>query len=654
MTTSATGDSAQERPSQGSPHGSPDRRSPRPGLLLCCLLVAVLGVYIPVLGGPFIWDDHHLVEESPLVQQMHPVADYFGQGFWQGDDVEPGRTYYRPLSILSLALDKKIYGDNSSGFHLTNLIFHLLSTCLLFRLLRTRGVSGYGALLGCALWALHPRLTEAVAWISGRTDVLAGFFVLCALVLQGSRKRGTSLGVALCLLLGLLCKEVALAGVAAVLVMELIARTSYRTWLQRTLPTLLELVVYLVLRSHAIGMGSEQETQLPWAARFAACVAAIGHYCCMLCAPWLPDIQIGHLKRPDLPCIVLGGLALAGGTAWLSWFARRSPRLSPELGGALALTAVALGLVLHLIPFSINVLAADRFMYLPVAGLVLAITPKLASSSRATVLAALTALLAASFAAVTFVRASSWSDEVRFWTTALRESDADSSLACVELGSLYARAGLFPRALSVFGHGADPDLDAYAITVNNAATVAARAGRYQEASALLTPIALRFPGVPLFSLNLALFQSYLNHFDVARVHLARALALFPEYPQGNALARRLPDMESQRHTLDALPASAPPVERARLLGKLGLAAESVSAWQTAVADPSLAQKDVEEGLWFALREGSADNVDAMYSAYAKRFPTQRDARLDLVYDTRTDMVHRLNAAWPSLGLDAGP
>lgn len=73
------------------------------------MLVAVLVSYIPVLGGPFVWDDQLLIEQSVLVRELRPLSEYLGRGFWQADDLQVSRKYYRPLSILSLALDEKIY-----------------------------------------------------------------------------------------------------------------------------------------------------------------------------------------------------------------------------------------------------------------------------------------------------------------------------------------------------------------------------------------------------------------------------------------------------------------------------------------------------------------------------------------------------------------
>jgi hypothetical protein len=338
---------------------------PRSWLLLCCLLVAVLAAYIPVLGGGFVWDDHHLIEDSPLVQELRPLPEYFAQGFWRDEDPQHEATYYRPLAILSLAVDKKIFGDNSGGFHLTNLLFHLLSTSLLFRLLRARNARSYAALLGTALWALFPRLTEAVAWISGRTDVLATFFVLAALVLARRPAWLARLGTALLLLLGLLCKEVAVAGVAYILVTGLCTAGTTRERLTRTVPVPLCLLAYGALRVHAVGF-SANESDLALGRRLLAAAASVGHYTVMLVTPWFPDIQIGRLYHPKPLFIALGCVVLA---ALLLGLVRHFTSLSADTLSALTLTGVAFAVVLHVIPFSVKILAADRFLYLPLVGL---------------------------------------------------------------------------------------------------------------------------------------------------------------------------------------------------------------------------------------------------------------------------------------------
>ncbi|HEX2669922.1 MAG TPA: hypothetical protein VHM25_03565, partial [Polyangiaceae bacterium] len=401
-------------------------RAPRPWLLLCCVLVVVLGSYLPVLGAPLVWDDVHLIERTPLVQTLHPLSEYFRQGFWQGDDLVQGPIYYRPLTILSLALDSAAYGNTPAGFHLTNLAIHLISTGLLFWLLRTRGCGGYAAVLGAALWALHPRLTESVAWVSGRTDVLAAFFVLCALLVRargGHLRRAAS---ALLLLLGLLCKEVALAGVAAVLVEDWLAEGPVAARLQRMAPTAVALAVYAGLRASVTGVAPQGGHSLTQQLVLAA--AAIGRYLVMLLTPWFPNLLIGRLDRPGVFYALLGCATLSA-TGY--WAVRRRLRIRKEQGAALALMLVALGLVLHLVPIVVKVVAADRFLYLPLIGLILLLAP-VGEWKHWRVLAA-GAALALSFAVATFVRTDTWSDEVKLWTETYQANPDNQLISCTEL-----------------------------------------------------------------------------------------------------------------------------------------------------------------------------------------------------------------------------
>jgi tetratricopeptide (TPR) repeat protein len=606
-------------------------------------LVAVVASYLPVLGAPFVWDDHHLIEQNPVVQRLHPLGDYFGQGFWQGDDLEQGRVYYRPLTILSLALDERVFGNQPGGFHLTNLCVHLLSAGLLFALLRARGTSGYAAVLGTALWALHPRLTEAVAWIAGRTDVLATFFVLCALLAQArSSWRGRVLCAAF-LLCGLLCKEVALAGVAAVLVSELVSQGSLRERLQRMTPTVLAVILYLIGRMHAAGIVTVKPAAP--SGHFLRFTAALGRYFTMLLTPWFPNAQIGSLGRPGMAYCALGCAVLVGIVWWLITHGRRR---DPALMGPLALTAVGFGLVLHVVPFSINVVAADRFLYLPLVGLTLLLTPRLAALGKARLVASAATVLAVSFGAVSFARASVWSDEVALWTTTYRDNPDNPSSTCSELGRLYARAGLFPQAFSIDLECDRSELSGL-ILANNAASLLARSGRYQQAAGLLGALGAPARPAPVFSFNMALFRTYLNDFAAARSDLAHALEIDPKYADGLALAKRLPEMERQRRYVDSLSESAAPVERARLFAKLGMAVEALHAWRAALADDP-AQRELDEGMGFSLAEADAATIEDFYHLYQARVGEHGTPNLVVAYEEHRELVERLLAAWPTLHL----
>lgn len=173
------------------------------------ILFIVLGVYYPVIfAGVNSVDDYKMIS---ILEDMQRID-------WKGLFVPGGGYYYRPLLALSFFADKYIWGLEESFMHLENIIIHAVNAVLLF--LVTLKVYPRPAtqklelpMFSALLFALHPINTEAVAWISGRTDPLATLFVLLSLLvlIRGLENGRSSFLVfsTFLLLLGGMCKEVA-------------------------------------------------------------------------------------------------------------------------------------------------------------------------------------------------------------------------------------------------------------------------------------------------------------------------------------------------------------------------------------------------------------------------------------------------------------
>lgn len=141
------------------------------------ILSVVAFCLYPVLSNDWVnWDDPLYVLGNPLVQELN--GDSFRAAFTTPEVVG----LYHPLTILSLAVDYHFWAEDALGFHLTNLLFHLLNTALVFLLFRKLKapliVAGFVALL----FGMHPMHVESVAWISARKDVLYLFFFLLSLI----------------------------------------------------------------------------------------------------------------------------------------------------------------------------------------------------------------------------------------------------------------------------------------------------------------------------------------------------------------------------------------------------------------------------------------------------------------------------------------
>jgi tetratricopeptide (TPR) repeat protein len=140
-----------------------------------CLLLAALTLlcYWPVCSHQFVsFDDEHYLFDSGYVSKgltWSGVAWALQTGYFSN---------WHPLTWLSYMLDAQIYGMSPGGFHLTNLIFHMANSVLLFLLLKSMTQRLWPSALVAAVFAWHPLHVESVAWVSERKDVLSTFFFL--------------------------------------------------------------------------------------------------------------------------------------------------------------------------------------------------------------------------------------------------------------------------------------------------------------------------------------------------------------------------------------------------------------------------------------------------------------------------------------------
>ena len=150
----------------------------RPELWVCLFLVAAILVsYWPVGGYEFInFDDPQYVVDN---HQVGRGLTFEGTK-WAFTTMHAAN--WHPLTWLSHMLDVQMYGMNAGAHHLTNVIFHILNSMLLFVLLHRMTGALWRSAMVAALFAVHPLHVESVAWISERKDVLSTFFGLLALL----------------------------------------------------------------------------------------------------------------------------------------------------------------------------------------------------------------------------------------------------------------------------------------------------------------------------------------------------------------------------------------------------------------------------------------------------------------------------------------
>lgn len=593
---------------------------PRAGVLLAAALMVVTVAYSNSLQGPFVWDDRELIERGELPKVLAPAA-HLARSFWHqtaATDADP--TYFRPLTTFTYAIDWHLWDGHPAGFHLTNLILHLVVVALVFLLARRSGAPALAAALAAALFGCFPRLTESVTWISGRTDLLATALGLAAILAHGdgAKRLGRRVVAAGLILLGLMAKEVAAGAMLGIVIVEVVAvwrgEKRLRAALCDTVPVILAGALYAVLRTTFL-RGVEPPKLNPYDHRIWMPLQALGEYVFMVVDP-RPRLQIGLLGELEPWSIATGLVAALGlGLGGLRLVRRPPP---PDIAGLLAAAATGVALVLHIVTIRVNVVAADRFLYLPLACL----ASVLASSAASLPLrfrrgATLACLLALSlYLPLTLSRNEDWADEVRLWQVAVGNSSPKDYLPVNELGNALTRAGRHSEGLQAYqrayeiiaaeGHG-----QAAASALSNVATALSNLGRFQEARERMLEAIRLEPERPVNYFNLAVVETRLQLFDEAERGLDEALRRLPDYPEA-ARARAL--LTKVRHSARSLPpeqddeATPVLVQRARLWTQLAVAPRAEQLWVRVVhrADAGLAE--VEEAAAFLLVAGKKNEA----------------------------------------------
>ncbi len=157
-------------------------------LLALALLLTAL-VYLPSLNNGFVQDDDVLIVSNRFTHSWENFSKVFTKEYLNlSDHFNPrnvmgsGELSYRPVVTISYFFDYALWKTNPRGYHLTNLLLHLLNVSLVFvlgwQLLKNR----YAAFFTALIFALHPVNTESVVVINFREDLLALLFIMIAFI----------------------------------------------------------------------------------------------------------------------------------------------------------------------------------------------------------------------------------------------------------------------------------------------------------------------------------------------------------------------------------------------------------------------------------------------------------------------------------------
>jgi protein O-mannosyl-transferase len=544
------------------PHAGP---SPRRRLAIVCPPVLSAGlVYLNALNNPFAWDDFHTVADNRSLETLWNLRGIVLQ------DVS------RPFVNLSFAIDRAIWGAAPFGFHLTSVLLHMLNVVLLFLLVerlakdaqsvRTPAQGARAEVIAAAaawLFALHPMMTEAVGYISARSDVLGATFVLIAFLATRCWAFGGSrhwlIAAIAAWIGGLASKETAV-------VFPLLLGT-YRIFMGDGLSSLARhrltrAAVTLAAVTAAVGglrlalllaVENPGSTRIHWELLLVD-LDVVRRYLVLLVTPgsqsvFHPVASISSLWQWR----ALGAVAFTSGLLGLAWTLRRRASLA-GLGILWFLLALAPAAILVL--FDLGHPMAEHRTYLANAGLFttagcgigwLLARPRSPVARQRRLVTAMLVLAPVTLAGQTLVRNAMWSDPRLLWLQAA-ERAPDIWLPHLLLGETLRASGMREEAVVAFRNAVRlrPDHDDAYLKL---AVCLTELGRLDQAERVFSDLKRTVPASPIGPEGLGTLAMLAGRRDQARVHFHDALQVDP----ANIAARQSLALLSEQ---EALPAEA--------------------------------------------------------------------------------------------------
>ncbi|MCX6303933.1 MAG: tetratricopeptide repeat protein [Bacteroidetes bacterium] len=467
-------------------------------------------------------DDSIFIVENA---QYNSDAKNIGVSFQRGLFNPTKDAYYRPLFLVDFILESRLFGIKPAGYHFTNLLFHIISVVLLFLFFKRIKIPPQDSFLLSLLFAVHPVLTQAVAWIPGRNDMLLMIFFLSSFILLfkylEKPKPAILLLHFLFLLAALFTKETAIIipvimGGFAVFYLK----CGWRKLLFPLISWVAAIATWLLVRSTA----TLSKNWVSPSGMFHAGIDRLGVIVQYLGKIFFP-VNLTVFPMAEDITLVWGLIALAGLIA-LVVYSKSYTRPLTYMG---LFWFIVFLIPVLIVPKSLNDQVFEHRLYLPVIGILIMLSQAIpfSGSFNPKLKIAIVSVIVVIFIIQSFIRTSYFNDPVTFWTHAVNGSP-HSAYAKTLLGTKVEdpaeRERLFREARTI-----EPglkNLNYYLGKVLFDRKEVDSAERYLRIELVHNPI----PDAYFLLAQIAFSK---NSFDSAAVNLEKVIELNPFDPQAN-------------------------------------------------------------------------------------------------------------------------
>jgi len=425
------------------------------------IILAIVVVYFNSLWHDFAWDDEYLIKKNPYVKSWNYVPEIFSRHLYDG--VAKESNFYRPLQLISLAIDYSAWKHNPFGYHLTNLFLHAANSILVYAISISLSISPAIAFVAAVLFGIAPAISGAVFYIPARADLLMAAFSFLSVLFFAKyidkKKISSYLFSIASFAAGLLCKEMAIV-VPFLLFLIWVFKNDKPRAPKILTPYLLVLSAYALLRLTIFNFAKghdpfayfEATNAIPLHNRVLTDFKVIIIYLRFLLFPY--GLHIGWFLEPAKKIFEADIVMSAFAIAFLGFIiARLSQKNKFILFGSLWFL-IALMPVLNILP--VSVLVHDMWLYLPSAGFFIALSiifmDFIGKKSGRLFGGIVIALFSVYYAFFTIQYGMTWKDSVSILTNTLKyESETPfARFFYNNLGIQYNARGEFGKAVRCY------------------------------------------------------------------------------------------------------------------------------------------------------------------------------------------------------------
>jgi len=570
----------------------------RQQFLLPLVLLVTMVVFIPVCGHDFLgYDDGINVYDNEYVTNFN-TANLLH--FWKG----PHLKLYIPVTYSLWSLQAKlsqIFSEDDDTsldpqvFHITNLLFHLLNTAVIFFILQRLLGNSWGAAVGALLFALHPVQVEKVAWVSGFRGLLSGFWALMAIWhYLGYSQAGAHVVkprhhyclALIAFLLAMLSKP---SAVVVPLIIAIIARWQLHKKLpqigRELTPWVLFALPIILVTKLAQPMATHPDGAALWR-RFLVAGDAISFYLYKLALPVTLGPDYG--RTPDFVFahnwIYVTGLLPYLFALAILWKGKRS------LLTAMSLFVAALLPVLGFISFNFQQVStvADRYLYLAMLGPAFGAGWLVTRYDSKIVCKVILLLIIAGFGIKSMIQVRYWQDRITLDLNAVAVNP-NSWFFYNNLGRAYEALDKTDKAIESYRKSAEIKPD-YEIPYINLGALYKKVGLTGKAIDYYNKAIEVRPSLPNAHNDLGVIYNELNDFEKAKDQFMRAIAIKPDYekPYANlgVLYSKLNNKEAAiaayQKAIEIKPLARAYINLGALYKEIGKEEEAIASFQKAI------------------------------------------------------------------------